>query len=105
MTIEVKAHHRRILDLAAEDNPTNARVDSYKNLLGYRESLAQGWIVEVPKPAGHGMYFIITPAGQNARYRPKSKAPKRASLRMIEPRIPTLPDRIQAAPPRLRRAD
>ena len=84
MTIEVKAHHRRILDLAAEDNPTNARVDSYKKSVGYQESLAQGWIEELQKPAGNGFYFRITPTGTEARYRPKLKMlPPRKPLAMV----------------------
>lgn len=97
MTLEVRAHHRRILDLAAEDNPTNARVDAYNKSLGYRESLAQGWIEELPKPAGNGFYFRITPAGSEARYRPKLKStPKRTSLSMARPRISTVPDRLSS---------
>ncbi len=76
--MEVKTHHRHILNLAAEDNPNNARVDSYNKSLGYRECLAQGWIEELPKPAGNGLYFRITPAGAEVRYRPKVKSvPKR----------------------------
>ncbi len=90
MTIKVKAHHRRILDLAAEDNPTNARVDAYKKSLGYQESLAQGWIEELPKPAGNGFYFRITPAETEARYRPNLKAlPKRKPLAMAKLRLAT----------------
>lgn len=53
MNLDVKAYHRRNLDLAAEDNPTNTRVDGYNKSLGYRESLALGWIEEVPKPASN----------------------------------------------------
>lgn len=99
MTIEVKAHHRRILDLAAEDNVTNARVDSYKKLLGYRDSLAQGWIEELPKPAGNGFYFRITPAGTEARNRPKLKStPKRTSLGTAKPRLSPFSGRLSPAP-------
>lgn len=95
MTMEVKAHHRRILDLAAEDNPTNARVDSYKKSVGYQDSLVQGWIEELQKPAGNGFYFRITPAGTEARYRPKFKAlPTRKPLATAEPRLATLPGRL-----------
>lgn len=95
MTIQVKAHHRRILDLAAEDHPNNARVDGYNRSLGYRECLAQGWIEELPKPAGNGLYFRITPAGVEVRYRPKLKSgPKRKPLPMAKLRISSLRDRI-----------
>ena len=95
MTMQVKAHHRRILDLAAEDNPNNARVDGYSKSLGYRECLAQGWIEELPKLTGNGLYFRITPAGAEACSQPKVKSvPKRKQLPMAKPRISTLPERI-----------
>lgn len=95
MTIEVKAHHRRILELAAEDNPNNSRVESYNKSLGYQESLAQGWIEVQPKPAGNGLYFRITPAGDAARRRPKAQSvTKRKPLPMLKPRTSILPDRI-----------
>ena len=97
--IFVKSHHRRILDLAAEDNPNNARVDSYKNSIGYQESLAQGWIEELPKPAGNGFYFRITAAGTEARYRPKLKMlPTRKPLLMAKPRLATFPGRLSSIP-------
>lgn len=95
--MQVKAYHRRILDLAAEDNPTNARVDGYNRSLGYRECLAQGWIEELPKPAGNGFYFRITPTGDEARYWSKVKSvTKRKPLAMAKPRISSLPDRISS---------
>lgn len=99
MTIEVKAHHRRILDLAAEDNPTNARVDAYKKSVGYQDCLAQGWIEELPKLAGNGFYFRITPTGAEARYQQKLEVfPKRKPLVMAKPRLAALPGRLSPIP-------
>lgn len=99
MTIQVKAHHRRILDLAAEDNPNNARVDAYNKSVGYQECHAHGWIEELPKPAGNELYFRITPAGAEVRSRPKVKlVSKRKPLPMTKPRISRLPGRIRRSP-------
>lgn len=95
MAIDVKAHHRRILNLAAEDNPNNARVDLYKKKLGYRDSLAEGWIEELPNFGGSGFYFRITPAGTAALDRPKVRSVTQSS------RLATPKPRLAALPPRL----
>lgn len=95
MTIQVKAHHRRILELAAEDNPTNARVDAYKKSVGYQDSLAQGWIEELPRPGGNGFHFRITPTGTEARYQQKLEVlPKRKPLTRAKPRLATFRGRL-----------
>lgn len=92
--VEPRHFHKRFLDIAAEENPNNARVPTSPSK-GYLECLAAGWIIEQTHPHAGYRYFTLTPAGQEARIMRAPKKRRRTSnLKLVPARLHEAPDRL-----------
>lgn len=90
----VKKHHRKYLEIAAEENPNNARLSRTPNK-GYLECVSAGWLEELLHPHAGYKYFALTKAGEAVR-RQASPPPPPAGreLAMMKPRVAPIPSRL-----------